>query len=495
MIFRSQKDHCFDLLSKIFGMLNDPSLCDISISVEETVFWAHRCVLITACPTLFNIIVKELGNSQKKIVQLTLQGLPASGFNALLLYVYTGQPPDVNDVSILEGFVKCCRALGVSLPSKQKNKDYQENLDKLQKDAEITLEDTNVSHDKHNEFQVSVKLENVDNDQDVSSLDEIITHVVADLSSAGDYDRELHNKILTPVKDKTEVKRKQKKPTKKVANLHSLFSVKRRSGNAGITSDSTSLLSKYPKMQNYEEPEVKHDLILPVEPPFACPFKGCEKVFETRIKMKKHYFIHGEKKHACDVCGRKFLYKKDLIVHCRIHTGEKPYVCSECGATFTQIGTLKSHLPTHMTHAPKFACDSCDKTYTSSRSLSLHIREKHTDIKPLHICHDCNKSYENRNAYIAHMKTECISSNFRCAECGRRYRKKEAYELHIENCSVFLKHKCHLCDGVFKNKRHLSNHIFSFHSTPKYKTETDYVSAASVQVCVDSNETEIIGKD
>ncbi|XP_039260882.2 uncharacterized protein LOC120337223 [Styela clava] len=485
MIFPSQKDHCFDLLSQIFGMLNDPTLCDISISVEETVFWAHRCVLIAACPTLFDIIVKESGKSQKKIVQLALQGLSVSGFNALLLYVYTGQPPDVNDESLMNDFVKSCYALGVSLPSKEDNNEYNENSEEILEDAEIVVELTDASYDMTNESQVIAASDNIDNENDVSAFDIIVASVAADL----------HNEISTTEKNKTKVKHKRKKTMEKVDNLQSLFSVKRRGGKNDTTSEATTLLSKYPKMQNRGRPVVEHDSIFPVEPPFACPFDGCGKVFENRNKLKKHYHNHEEKKHVCNVCERKFLYKKDLIVHGRIHTGEKPYVCSECGAKFTQKSTLKNHLATHMNHAPKFACNSCDKTYTSSRSLSLHRKEKHAERKPLHTCHDCNKSYESRSAYITHMKNECNSCNFLCAKCGKKYRRKEPYELHVENCSVLLGHHCHLCDGVFKSKRHLSNHLFNFHSTPKFRTETDNVSSTSIEVLIDSNETEIDGEN
>nr|XP_039261986.1 RB-associated KRAB zinc finger protein-like [Styela clava] len=496
MIFPSQKDHCFDLLSKIFGMLNDPSLCDVSISIEGTVFWAHRCVLIAACPTLFDIIVKESENSKKKIVQLSLQGFSVSGFNAFLLYVYTGQPPDVNDESLMHDFVKSCCALGVSIPPNKENKDYYDKMEQLHKDTEIVMEVTDVSYDKNNESEVAA--ESDDDDHAESPVDLSVNDIFENLNTADEVDKDLHDENVLPENDNIggEDKAKhQEEPAKKDVKLQSLFSVKRRDGEDDVASEYTLLISKYPIKQKRKRPVVKHNPILPAEPPFACPFNSCGKIFETFDKLKRHYYIHREKKHICNVCGRKFLLKIDLTIHCRIHTGEKPYACTECGAKFTQKSTWKNHLPTHMNDAPKFPCNLCDKTYTSARSLSLHKKEKHTDKKCSPICHNCNKSFESRAAYISHMKKECDSCNFRCTKCDKRYHMKKSYELHVKKCSVSFDHQCHLCDRAFKNKKQLSTHKFNFHTTPKYNTRTDNVSTASIEVLIDSNEVETNGKN
>ena len=49
------------------------------------------------------------------------------------------------------------------------------------------------------------------------------------------------------------------------------------------------------------------------------------------------------KKHQCEVCGKSFLYKKDLNDHNNSHTGEKPYCCEICGASFAARTNLQNH--------------------------------------------------------------------------------------------------------------------------------------------------------
>ncbi|MBM3894672.1 C2H2-type zinc finger protein [Candidatus Dependentiae bacterium] len=50
-----------------------------------------------------------------------------------------------------------------------------------------------------------------------------------------------------------------------------------------------------------------------------------------------------EKPYACDTCNKRFTTKYSLKEHTRIHTGEKPYVCRKCGKGFTHSRSRTSH--------------------------------------------------------------------------------------------------------------------------------------------------------
>ncbi|KAF8788110.1 Zinc finger protein 705F like protein [Argiope bruennichi] len=56
----------------------------------------------------------------------------------------------------------------------------------------------------------------------------------------------------------------------------------------------------------------------------------CQKVLK-RNYLKKHMLTHGGKKtHRCDLCGKSFLLKSNLLKHTRGHTSDKPFSCDVC---------------------------------------------------------------------------------------------------------------------------------------------------------------------
>lgn len=84
-----------------------------------------------------------------------------------------------------------------------------------------------------------------------------------------------------------------------------------------------------------------HQLIHADALPHKCPV--CQKAFRQLSTMRRHAQQHGEPRHACHVCDKKFLLKQYLVRHLRTHTGEQPYVCADCGRKFAQSENLLKH--------------------------------------------------------------------------------------------------------------------------------------------------------
>lgn len=83
---------------------------------------------------------------------------------------------------------------------------------------------------------------------------------------------------------------------------------------------------------------------------------------------------HEEKRsHPCTLCGKGFIYKKELERHVNnVHKNIRKFVCEVCGMAFKMIGHLNYHSRSHTGERPN-SCNICSKSFRRPGELKNHL--------------------------------------------------------------------------------------------------------------------------
>ncbi|XP_076010875.1 zinc finger protein 384b isoform X4 [Genypterus blacodes] len=138
--------------------------------------------------------------------------------------------------------------------------------------------------------------------------------------------------------------------------------------------------------------------------PHKCPH--CTKSFANSSYLAQHVRIHtGVKPYTCSYCQKSFRQLSHLQQHNRIHTGDRPYKCSHpgCEKSFTQLSNLQSHRRQHNKDKP-YKCTNCNKGFTDSASLEVHLSTHTVKHARIYSCGLCNRTYTSETYLVKHME-------------------------------------------------------------------------------------------
>ena len=186
-----------------------------------------------------------------------------------------------------------------------------------------------------------------------------------------------------------------------------------------------------------------------------------------------------ETEHKCDLCGKYFMWKSQLIIHnSTSHRGEKPYSCKSCDHSFFTINELINHTRIHVFYCDichksfrlkdelvnhknnhmwkPFSCDICERRFMKEAFLNLHKITKHKMKEKLFKCDICKRRFEMNRDLLLHKKGHCDV-------CGKLFKTSKDLDYHKSIKECFFK-KCQICKRSFRNEDFLNSHKIRDHN-------------------------------
>lgn len=135
--------------------------------------------------------------------------------------------------------------------------------------------------------------------------------------------------------------------------------------------------------------------------------------------------------HACEICGKIFQFRYQLIVHRRYHIERKPFTCQVHNNRCIQINNI---------------CHS------------LTLLFSYIIFKMFLNFQVCGKAFLNANDLTRHGKCHLGGSMFTCTVCFHVFANAPSLERHMKRHATDKPYNCTVCGKSFARKEHLDNH-------------------------------------
>lgn len=187
----------------------------------------------------------------------------------------------------------------------------------------------------------------------------------------------------------------------------------------------------------------------------------CNYSTNKRGNLREHWQRnHDGKKYSCTECGKTFGIKKDLTRHVKRHF-EADHCCSFCGKFYKTKRSWQEHQQIHQAgyEKPEFACDKCDKKFSTKYVLSYHIQSEHMGMKKSFLCMTCGKSFTQKGTYLQHANIHLGIKPYICDVCGVSFRYEKSLKEHKYLHEDIRRFVCSVCDKRFTQSSALAIHL------------------------------------
>jgi uncharacterized Zn-finger protein len=101
---------------------------------------------------------------------------------------------------------------------------------------------------------------------------------------------------------------------------------------------------------------------------------------ETESQEQPKEMIQSNSWH-CETCNKYFTTKRSLINHEQfVHKKIRPFKCTLCNKKFSQKCNLQVHIRGFHNKERPFKCRLCKRKFTQSSNLIKHLRSVHSKI-------------------------------------------------------------------------------------------------------------------
>ncbi|KAK4882107.1 hypothetical protein RN001_005426 [Aquatica leii] len=191
---------------------------------------------------------------------------------------------------------------------------------------------------------------------------------------------------------------------------------------------------------------------------FVC--EVCGVIIKSRSSHYHHMLKHAGKKYVCNFCQKSYSNSSALQLHiAAVHKNMRTHLCTICGKLFNYSNALTYHMRIH-TDERKYKCTYCDKTFRIQCGLDRHLRT-HTGIRP-YKCSYCDKAFRSKGEVDCHEMTHTGYRPYHCEYCKKGFTKTYNLKLHL--LSHKGQHYCTKCERTFIELEFLNIHMKSSHS-------------------------------
>jgi len=184
--------------------------------------------------------------------------------------------------------------------------------------------------------------------------------------------------------------------------------------------------------------------------------------------LKRHERSHYETStFLCDLCGKGYRSSDGLnyhktVAHSRISpTTPATLHCLDCDKTFTCSSRLKVHVKNSHNRAQRLlTCPYCDKTFKRTDVYKSHVALHGPAPRPL-TCLHCPKTFSTRSNLRAHTRVHDPSSALQCSNCLKKFNSRIRLDSHIPEC--LSRKNCISCKFSCKNNEELMEHMKNVH--------------------------------